>query len=65
MNQCLPLFCVQLDFSDTENVPGFIHAMALNKDGTQMAVSFGETAKLALITLDAFGELYHDQLNLH
>jgi hypothetical protein len=41
-------------------VPGFIHAMALNKDGTQMAISFGETAKLALITLDAFGELYHD-----
>lgn len=48
---------LQNDYTETEHTAGFIHSMAFNKDGSQLAVAFGEVAKVALFdTSRGFGK---------
>jgi hypothetical protein len=45
---------MQNDIWATENIPGFIHILAFNPDGSQLTVAFSDKPRLALITTATF-----------
>jgi len=54
----------QKDFKAVFSLPGYIHAISFNIDGSQLAVAFGDTCKVALMDQDEndFGKFIRPSL---